>query len=65
MFKYYRNNPKYWDRQAFVNSVDLDQMSQTATSDQGLHGLPYIQQYFRYQQVVDWIMSNLWTSMVK
>ena len=22
----YRNNPKYWDRQAFANSVDPDQM---------------------------------------
>ena len=31
----YRNNPKYWDRYAFANSVDPDQMLQNATSDQG------------------------------
>ena len=24
----YSNNPKYWDRQAFANSVDPDQMLQ-------------------------------------
>ena len=38
----YRNNPKYWDRKAFVNSVDPDQTPQNAASDQGLHCLPYI-----------------------
>ena len=26
--KMYHNNPKYWDRQAFANSVDPDQMPQ-------------------------------------
>ena len=30
----------------FANSVDLDQMPQNATSHQGIHCLPYIQQYF-------------------
>ena len=39
----YRNNPKYWDRQAFANSVDPDQMPQNAASDQGLVCLSYIQ----------------------
>ena len=33
----YRNNSKYWDKQAFANSVGLDQMPQNAASDQGLH----------------------------
>ena len=44
----YRNNPKYWDRQVLANSVDPDQMPQNAASDQGLHNLPLIQQYFKY-----------------
>ena len=29
----YRNNPKYWDRQAGTNSVDQDQMLQNVVSD--------------------------------
>ena len=29
----YRNNPKYWDRQAYANSVDPDQTPQNAASD--------------------------------
>ena len=45
---YYRNNPKYWDRQAFANSVDPDKTMQSAASEQGLHCLPYIQQYFKH-----------------
>ena len=36
----YCNNPKYWDRKVFANSVDLYQMLQYAASDQGLHCLP-------------------------
>ena len=36
-FDYYHNNPKYWDRQAWANSVDLDQMY-----DQSLHCLSLI-----------------------
>ena len=27
------NNPKYWDRKAFANSVDPDQMPQNEESD--------------------------------
>ena len=42
------NDPKYLERQAFANSVDLDQMPQKMVSDQGLHYLPYMQQYFRH-----------------
>ena len=42
---YYYNNPKYWDRHAWTNSVDPDQMLQNAASDQGLHCLLLIQQY--------------------
>ena len=30
----YRNDPKYWDRQAWANSVDPDQMPQNVASDQ-------------------------------
>ena len=41
----YDSYPKYWARQAFANSVDPDQTPQNAASDQGLHCLPYIQQY--------------------
>ena len=44
----YCNNPKYWDRRAFANSVDPDQMPQNAASDQGLHCLPYMQRYSRH-----------------
>ena len=44
----YHNNLKYWDRQACANSVDPDQMPQNAASEQGLHCLPLIQQYFRH-----------------
>ena len=38
----YHNNPKYWDRYVFVNSVDPDQMPQNVASDQSLHCLLYI-----------------------
>ena len=34
---YTHNDPKYWDRTAFANSVDLDHMPQNVASDQGLH----------------------------
>ena len=30
-------------------------------SDQGLHSLPYILQYFRHQELVDWTMLNFRT----
>ena len=36
--------PEYLGRQAWVNSVDPDQMLQNAASDLGLHCLPSIQQ---------------------
>ena len=42
----YCNNPKYWDRQAWANSVDPDQMPQNVASDQGLQCLPLIQHNF-------------------
>ena len=35
----YQNNPKYWDRQAWANSADPDQMPQNVASDLGLHCL--------------------------
>ena len=44
MKRKHRNNPKYWDRQAWTNSVDPDQTPQNAASDQGLHCLPLVQQ---------------------
>ena len=37
-----RKDSKYWDRQAFANSVNLDHMPHSVASDQGLHCLPYI-----------------------
>ena len=43
--KQYCNDPKYWDRQAWANSVDPDQMPQNAASYQGLHCLPLAQHY--------------------
>ena len=45
---YYHNNPKYWDSQVYENSADPDQMPQNAASDQGLHRLPLVQQYFKH-----------------
>ena len=40
MYLIYQN---YWDRQAWANSVEPDQMLQHAASDQGLQCLPLIQ----------------------
>ena len=34
-----------YDRQAWANSVDADEMPQNAASHQGLHSLPLIQQF--------------------
>ena len=34
------------DRQAWANSVDPDQTPRSAASDQGLHCLPLIQQFY-------------------
>ena len=39
----YRNNSKYWERQARANSIDQDQTPRDAASDQGLHSLPLVQ----------------------
>ena len=48
-----------WDRQALANSVDPDQMPQNAASDQGLHCLPYIQQYYSHiKWILGWTISN-------
>ena len=44
----YHDNLKYWDRQAWVNSVDPDQMPQIVASDQGLHCLPLIQHHLKH-----------------
>ena len=38
---------RIWTEKAFANNVDPEQTPQNAASDQGLHSLPYIQQYFR------------------
>ena len=38
----YCNNHKYWDRQAWANSVDPNQTSQIVASDQGLQYLPLV-----------------------
>ena len=59
----YRNNPKYWDRQAFANSIDPDQTLQNVPSDQGLQYLPYKQQYLQ-KEAVKWTILNFRTSMV-
>ena len=44
----YSNNPKYWDKQAWANSADPDQMLQNVVSDQDLHFLPLTLYYFRH-----------------
>ena len=46
MKAYLHNYPifKYWDKQAWANSVDPDQTPQNKASDLGLHCLPLIQQ---------------------
>ena len=36
---------KYSNREAWANCVDPDQMLQNSAFDQGLHGLPLIQQF--------------------
>ena len=41
----YHINCMYWDRQAWANSVDPDEMLQNAASHQGLNCLPLIQQF--------------------
>ena len=46
--RFYRNNPKYWDRETFANSVDPDQTPHSVASDQLLHCLPYI-----YSNILD------------
>ena len=43
----YRNNPKYWDRQAFANNVDPDQMLLNVASNQDLPVFAIQQQYFK------------------
>ena len=43
--KNYPNNHKYFDRQAWANSVDPDQTPQNAASDQGLRCLSLNQQF--------------------
>ena len=45
-FRTYFNNPTYWNKQAWANSVDQDQTPQNAASDQGLHCLPLSQAVF-------------------
>ena len=41
----YRSKRKYWDRQAWANSVDLDRIPYNAMFDQGLHCLSLIQKF--------------------
>ena len=38
----------YSDRQTLANSEDPDQTTQNAASDQGLHCLPLIQQFYTH-----------------
>ena len=43
-FSPYHNNPKNWDSQAWTNSVDPDQTSNSMVSDLNLHCLLLIKQ---------------------
>ena len=44
----------YSDRHNLTNIVDPDQTPQNAASDQGLHCLPLIQQFYTHSQTVKW-----------
>ena len=48
---------KFLDRQLRINFVHLDQVPQNTASDQGLHGLPFIQQFLDSlaSNKTDWI----------
>ena len=62
-FKAYRNNPHYWDREAWANSVNPNQMLQ---NDQDLHCLPLIQEFLNtLKGIVKWTFSNFRTSMIR
>ena len=50
----YRTYSSYSDRQTLANSIDPDQTPQNAASDQGLHCLPVIQQFYKHSQAVNW-----------
>ena len=47
----YRIYHKYWDGQACANSLDPDQMLHSATSDQDLQCLPFIQEFWNINSV--------------
>ena len=49
LFAKYLNHPKYWNRQARANGVDLNQAPKNMASAQGLHCLPFIQQLLKHQ----------------
>ena len=51
LFTEYRNNPRFSDIRACTNSVEPDQTSQKAASDQGHHPLPVIQLYYIHRRV--------------
>ena len=55
----------YSDRQTLANSVDPDQTPQNATSDQGLHFLPLIQQFAILRKLTGSKMDLLKRSIIK
>ena len=48
LYLIYHKNRKYWDRQRWANSLDLDQTPQSMVSDLGQHFLQLFQLYFKY-----------------
>ena len=54
----YRTYSMYLNRQVWAINVDPDQTSQNAASDQGLHCLPLIQQFYTHSQVVKWTQKR-------
>ena len=58
----YDNYPifKYWDKQAWANSVDPDQTPQNKASDLGLHCLPLIQQCLGSQWIFFCVLGEVW-----
>ena len=49
----YRNNPNFWDKHVWANSVDRDQTPQKAASDLGLHCLLFIQNIRQFVSLAD------------
>ena len=50
----------YSEKQALANSAEPDQTPRDAASDQGLHCLPLIQQFYAHSQAVKWTLKKVY-----